>query len=498
MSSSSSYHSTPFSSVEPALPLPQPEPQPIRPSPHDHSRQRLPQPFRQSSPRLFRAFFNAMSDGASHRQAILPRPVPSHQDSSHEVNRALENANRAVQDANEAFQARRPIRGNEARRLRTDSEVPSQPVDLTAQTQASASPQRSDSSLSAQSHYISQTTHPHDSSSAHRSRRLNALDEPVYGPRHTSSDHHRPGLSASFRFWHAGPGALLDTNYPLVDGRLPPTFEEEAISRQRENHQNWERTQARSRHRQRAEQGQTQSQSQSQSQSQDPPQGTMSPPSSSLRSTTHSSHRHHLSTSDAEAEDPLIESVDLTAVDDSETLSAALAKQRQDAILAQNPGTAESGRTSLTAYKCPVCMDTPTDATSTACGHVFCHRCIVDTLKWSIETRRENMPASRKTKGVCPVCRKTLDMKDTPGAGRGLIPLELKLMVRKRKREDDSDEKVQGKGKGKARGTSLAKAETLSDDEGDEHGGKSDRGGKKTERDTLDEALWGTFINEQA
>ncbi|OAP62627.1 hypothetical protein AYL99_01854 [Fonsecaea erecta] len=172
-------------------------------------------------------------------------------------------------------------------------------------------------------------------------------------------------------------------------------------------------------------------------------------PSSSARS-LHGSSQSHSPTPPVAAEDPLIESVDLTGVCNSEALSAALAKQREDAILAQNPGT-DSGRTSLTAYKCPVCMDTPTDATSTACGHVFCHRCIVDTLKWSAEARRDQMPMSRKPKGVCPVCRKPLDVKDTPGVGRGLIPLELKLLVRKRKREDDPDENGQGKGKGKGK-----------------------------------------------
>ncbi|EXJ65958.1 uncharacterized protein A1O5_10934 [Cladophialophora psammophila CBS 110553] len=221
----------------------------------------------------------------------------------------------------------------------------------------------------------------------------------------------------------------------------------------------------------------------------------MSPPSSSSRSTNQSSQRRRPSTASAEEDDPPIESVDLTAVNDNETLSAALAKQRQDAILAQTPGT-EAGRTPLTAYKCPVCMDTPTDATSTACGHVFCHRCIVDTLKWSIETRRENVPASRKTKGVCPVCRKTLDMKDTPGPARGLIPLELKLMVKKRKREDDPDEKGQRKRKGK--GKSLTKAETLSDDEENGNSRGTDPRVAKQENDTSDEAIWGAFIDEQA
>jgi hypothetical protein len=183
----------------------------------------------------------------------------------------------------------------------------------------------------------------------------------------------------------------------------------------------------------------------------------------------------------------LVDEVDLTAVDDRASLSAALSKQREDAILAQNPGT-ESGRTPLTAYKCPVCMDTPTDATSTVCGHVFCHRCIVDTLNWSIEQRREDAPPNRKVKGVCPVCRKPLDLKDTAGTGRSLVPLELRLLVKKRKREGDADT-----GKGKA--TSVIKAERLSDDE-EIRGGKENFGkARKRERESTEDAIWRAFTN---
>lgn len=63
-----------------------------------------------------------------------------------------------------------------------------------------------------------------------------------------------------------------------------------------------------------------------------------------------------------------IESVDLTEVEDDNALAKALAKQRQDAIKAQGPTGDGKGRSILTAYKCPVCMDTPVDATSTICG----------------------------------------------------------------------------------------------------------------------------------
>ncbi|EXJ78474.1 hypothetical protein A1O1_08874 [Capronia coronata CBS 617.96] len=421
-------------------------------SPPNQQRQRPAQPPRLPSPRLFRDFFNAMSDTASRRQATLPRT--NYQDPVHDVNRALQSANRALQTAQEAF--------HQARRLRAASgpqpEANSQPVDLT-----SSPPDRS-----AEARFFSQTTHPHDSASnSQRSRRFNALDEPVYGP-----PPNIPLLNPSdpltlVRLWPVSAPNPPRLPHPDQTVRLQSMVDEEAINRQRENHTNWERTQARNQQR-----------------LQNPASTAMSPPSSSASSSKTTRPRP---LGPSAALNPAIESVDLTGVDDNATLSAALAKQRQDAILSQNTGN-ESGRTPLTAYKCPVCMDTPTDATSTACGHVFCHRCIMDTLNWSVEQRREGAPPNRKVKGVCPVCRKQLDVKDTPGTGRSLIPLELKLMVRKRKRDD----------KGKAK---MFKAETLSDDDDDEgrddrlgSGKENVRAGKARKRESTEEALWGQFM----
>jgi hypothetical protein len=66
-----------------------------------------------------------------------------------------------------------------------------------------------------------------------------------------------------------------------------------------------------------------------------------------------------------------VEAVDLTDVNNAADLSKALSKQRQDAIQAQmkqNQGSEPAGRTPLTSYKCPICMDTPEDATTTTCG----------------------------------------------------------------------------------------------------------------------------------
>jgi hypothetical protein len=73
------------------------------------------------------------------------------------------------------------------------------------------------------------------------------------------------------------------------------------------------------------------------------------------------------STQEGEQEEEAIESIDLTEPETA--LSKALAKQREDAIKAQQSTEEEKGGGSvLSAYKCPVCMDTPEDATSTSCG----------------------------------------------------------------------------------------------------------------------------------
>lgn len=81
-----------------------------------------------------------------------------------------------------------------------------------------------------------------------------------------------------------------------------------------------------------------------------------------------SSSRHRQSLSHQNPQD--VEAVDLTEVNDSSTLSKVLSKQRADAIKAQPPTTAEdnASRSILTAYRCPVCMDVATDATTTVCG----------------------------------------------------------------------------------------------------------------------------------
>ncbi|EGD92233.1 hypothetical protein H112_00130 [Trichophyton rubrum D6] len=127
-----------------------------------------------------------------------------------------------------------------------------------------------------------------------------------------------------------------------------------------------------------------------------------------------------------------IESVDLTSVDDSSSLAQVLAKQREDAIIAQKNATNDKeAKSILIAYKCPVCMDVPENATSTICGHLFCHKCIIDSLKYN-ETRRTLEGAGKGARGNCPVCRKSITVVDNPGPRRNLVPLQFKLITRKK------------------------------------------------------------------
>ena len=63
------------------------------------------------------------------------------------------------------------------------------------------------------------------------------------------------------------------------------------------------------------------------------------------------------------------EEIDLTDVNDESSLATALSRQRAEAVASQRqPGESLSGRTALTSYKCPICLETPENATITMCG----------------------------------------------------------------------------------------------------------------------------------
>ncbi|EFE37262.1 hypothetical protein TRV_08073 [Trichophyton verrucosum HKI 0517] len=135
-----------------------------------------------------------------------------------------------------------------------------------------------------------------------------------------------------------------------------------------------------------------------------------------------------------------IEAVDLTSVDDSSSLAQVLAKQREDAIIAQKNATNDKeAKSILIAYKCPVCMDVPENATSTICG-MYCAliphndtllNIFLSPLKYN-ETRRTLEGAGKGARGNCPVCRKSITVVDNPGPRRNLVPLQFKLITRKK------------------------------------------------------------------
>lgn len=63
-----------------------------------------------------------------------------------------------------------------------------------------------------------------------------------------------------------------------------------------------------------------------------------------------------------------IETIDMTDDTGAAALARTVAKQREDAIKAQPSAESNSKLSAILAYKCPICMETPVDATSTSCG----------------------------------------------------------------------------------------------------------------------------------
>ncbi|KAL4802062.1 hypothetical protein BDV18DRAFT_164241 [Aspergillus unguis] len=165
---------------------------------------------------------------------------------------------------------------------------------------------------------------------------------------------------------------------------------------------------------------------------------TQAGPSRKRRRLSH----HTVSSTDSQptasqADNEPIESIDLTDVDGTSAIAKVLAKQREEAVDAQ-PLLGDSGdaRSRLTAYKCPICLESPTNATTTICGHLFCHECIMSALKHSEEQRADH---AGKSRGACPKCRAPLTRVDAAGTKRNLIPLQIKLHTRKRNVAKNSD-----------------------------------------------------------
>lgn len=74
------------------------------------------------------------------------------------------------------------------------------------------------------------------------------------------------------------------------------------------------------------------------------------------------------SSSSTLSESEPIETIDMTDDSAAAALARTVAKQREDAIKAQASAESNSNLSAILAYKCPICMETPVDATSTSCG----------------------------------------------------------------------------------------------------------------------------------
>ncbi|KAL5002206.1 hypothetical protein BDV10DRAFT_158583 [Aspergillus recurvatus] len=137
-----------------------------------------------------------------------------------------------------------------------------------------------------------------------------------------------------------------------------------------------------------------------------------------------------ISSSSSQPDNEPGESIDLTELDGNSALAKVLAKQREDAVAAQQSSDRGNARSRLTAYTCPVCMETPKDATATICGHLFCHKCIMEWLATTEEQRADR--TGKAPRGLCPQCRQPLSGVDATGSKRNLVPLQIKLLTKKR------------------------------------------------------------------
>ena len=373
-----------------------------------------------------------MPEPVPRRQAVLPNPPENVSNESFAG--AIQRASRAVATAGEAFHAR----GSHNAPV----------IDLTGSPPEESSEvfrrRYSRTSGGAEAEFMSTTTHPHDTSHLRRPRLSSFLNDPVYGitapptinqPR--SIDSLDRARDQRARVFQAHTRRLLHSG---VNRQSSVRDEQQAVRRQQQNRITWQQTQARLRQFQ-----QTQD-----SQPQDPELSLSSGTDESI--VDYSSCDEPTFDSDM-APNANIESVDLTNIDNSSEVAKVLSKQRNEAIMSQRPvGATDEGRTSFTAFKCPICMEGLKAATVTKCGHIFCHKCVVDTLKWSSEQHREEHPGRKAHPGTCPVCRTSLTIKDTKGAGRTLIPLRMKLFTTetirdaKGKRRAESEDTAEGSG----------------------------------------------------
>lgn len=78
-----------------------------------------------------------------------------------------------------------------------------------------------------------------------------------------------------------------------------------------------------------------------------------------------------------------------------------LQSQQQEAIRVQQQATEDAIPQKIGQRSCIICLETFTNCTATACGHFFCHECLIQALRAAAKN-------SDRGTGSCPVCRKSL------------------------------------------------------------------------------------------
>lgn len=297
--------------------------------------------------------------------------------------------------------------------------------------------------------------------------------------------------------------------------------EAQAVRRQRQLHRDWERVQRRNRERlarevrSDAEQREDQASNQSTRRVR---RRTSQPDSSADVSDAETDNISSGSSASSIKASPKMQPIDLTKIEDNQALTDLVAKEQQALIASQKQVLpTNSTMTPLAEYKCAICMDTPTDVTTTTCGHMFCHQCIIDSLRWS-EIQLAETQRPPRNKGLCPVCRSHLDTKDVANS-KNLVVLNIKKLSRA-EYDKMKKAKAKGKGKGKARASTeddLPTATTTSSSSRDRshladtlyHGSvqpDTTHAGQKRKRTTApgqqeekeeqdDESTWEKFVN---
>lgn len=78
-----------------------------------------------------------------------------------------------------------------------------------------------------------------------------------------------------------------------------------------------------------------------------------------------------------------------------------LQAQQQEAIRTQQQATEDAIPQKIGQRSCIICLENFTNCTATACGHFFCHECLITALRAAAKN-------SDRGTGSCPVCRKSL------------------------------------------------------------------------------------------